>query len=113
MVVPIQTLCTTYFIPRKIVKQFAGRRIKMIDIELINRLMFEVKEKLFSFTVKTKDGFSVKYLRQGYHVINLKDESSNCEAAIYSFGALLNAFSINTPERTLMLWMGFRHRQMP
>ncbi|HNP23113.1 MAG TPA: aldose 1-epimerase [Panacibacter sp.] len=53
-------------------------------------------------------GFSVKIsAEQGYHVISLKDESSNCEAAIYSFGALLNAFSINTPERSINVVDGF------
>lgn len=52
--------------------------------------------------------FSVKISAEsGFHVITLKDESSNCEAGIYAFGALLNSFSIDSSEGRINVVDGF------
>jgi aldose 1-epimerase len=39
--------------------------------------------------------------REGISVITLKDDQSGCEAEVYSFGALLNQFSIPVAEKTI------------
>lgn len=45
--------------------------------------------------------------RAGISIVTLKDGQSSCEAEVYSFGALLNKFSINVDENTINVIDGF------
>lgn len=45
--------------------------------------------------------------RAGISIVTLKDEQSSCEAEVYSFGALLNKFSINVDEKNINVIDGF------
>ncbi|CAN5637946.1 aldose 1-epimerase [soil metagenome] len=45
--------------------------------------------------------------REGISVVTLKDDQSSCEAEVYSFGALLNQFSIPLAEEAINVIDGF------